>query len=411
MIVSLCATLVARGLLLHQPMPPSVTTPPIVPVETLVSNEEKSELEKLSSQAIQYELKGDFWNALQTYYKIKKVDPLYPRVDIKIRELEREQSPKPVAKEQDGKRVTVGIKAIPLRLIGGVIIAVLGIAFAIWAGMTLLNNLRVPVSELTRTSQPNTTLSPAQTSISATSAFGIGSSMISEKDGMTLLYVPAGEFTMGSENSESDEKPVHTVDLDAFWIDKTEVTNAMYARCVNANQCNSPALTSSSSRSEYFGNPEYDNYPVIYVSWNDANAYCAWVDRRLPNEAEWEKAARADDARTYPWGDDAPNNNLLNYNHAVGDTTVVGKYLDGKSIYGALDMAGNVWEWVADWHDSSYYGKSSARNPPGPISGTYRVLRGGSWVNIDGNVRSANRVRFVPADASYSIGFRCSRSQ
>ena len=115
--------------------------------------------------------------------------------------------------------------------------------------------------------------------------------MISEKDGMVMVYVPAGEFQMGSENGSSDEKPVHTVDLDAFWIDQTEVTNAMYARCVDAGECDPPSSFRSSTHDSYYGNPEFDDYPVIYVSWNDAIAYCEWADSRLPTEAEWEKAA------------------------------------------------------------------------------------------------------------------------
>jgi hypothetical protein len=119
---------------------------------------------------------------------------------------------------------------------------------------------------------------------------GIGSTIIG-KDGMTLLYIPAGEFTMGSEDN-SDERPVHTVNLDAFWIDKTEVTNKKYSLCVAANVCNEPAKNRSSARSSYYGNAEFENYPVIYVDWNRAKKYCEWADRRLPTEAEWEKAAR-----------------------------------------------------------------------------------------------------------------------
>jgi formylglycine-generating enzyme required for sulfatase activity len=242
---------------------------------------------------------------------------------------------------------------------------------------------------------------------------GIGSTMISEKDGMTLVFVPAGEFTMGSDDGNSDEQPVHTVALDAFWIDQTEVTNAMYAKCVDANQCNAPSNTSSYTRSEYFGNPEFDNYPVIHVSWNDANAYCSWADRRLPTEAEWEKAARGENGNLYPWGNIDPKNTLLNYNSNVGDTTEVGAYPDGASFYGPLDMAGNVWEWVADWYDENYYEtlRENAVNPLGPDSGQYRALRGGAWdFDVDG-VRSANRNWLDPRDTNYYVvGFRCAMS-
>jgi formylglycine-generating enzyme required for sulfatase activity len=230
------------------------------------------------------------------------------------------------------------------------------------------------------------------------------------KDGMTLLFVPSGEFIMGNDNSGSDEKPEHKVNLDAFWIDRTEVTNAMYARCVSADECDTPSSNSSGTGAVHFGNSEFDNHPVINVSWEDANAYCLWVDRRLPTEAEWEKAARGENAFTYPWGQDAPNNDLLNFNSAVGDTTEVGTYLDGASPYGALDMAGNVWEWVADWYSDTYYQGSPSLNPLGPDSGIYRVQRGGSAYHDDFNVRSANRYGDDPTNTNFVVGFRCAMS-
>jgi len=228
--------------------------------------------------------------------------------------------------------------------------------------------------------------------------------------GMTLVYVPAGEFTMGSDFGEMNEAPVHKVNLDAFWIDQTEVTNAMYAKCVQDGACNPPSSTTSSTRDSYYGNSEFDHYPVIYVSWNDAKAYCEWADRRLPTEAEWEKAARGENAFIYPWGNDSLNNNLLNYNIAIGDTTEVGKYPSGASPYGALDMAGNVWEWVADWYSDTYYASSRASNPLGPDSGQYRVHRGGAWDSDDYSVRSARRSLIGPPGAGYNLGFRCSLS-
>jgi formylglycine-generating enzyme required for sulfatase activity len=258
--------------------------------------------------------------------------------------------------------------------------------------------------------EPNTS-QPSSTEVQGTPIPGIGSTIISTKDGMTLLYVPAGEFTMGSEEGDSDEKQGPTVNLDSFWIDKTEVTNAMYSKCVNNGSCNPPVSTKSYTRDNYYGNAEFDNYPVIYVDWNMAKAYCEWVDRRLPTEAEWEKAARGTDGRIYPWANDTLSSNLLNYDDNVGDTTEVGNYPDGASPYGALDMAGNVWEWVADWYDANYYAMlgENASNPQGPASGQYRVLRGGSWINRANHVRSADRGWFEPEDFYY-VGFRCSRS-
>jgi len=231
---------------------------------------------------------------------------------------------------------------------------------------------------------------------------------------MKLLYVPAGEFSMGSEDGGIDEKPIHTVYLDAFWIDRTEITNAMYAMCVNDGVCNEPSSKRSYTRNNYYGKSEFVDYPVIYVSWDHANSYCEWADRRLPTEAEWEKAARGENAFTYPWGNEI-DCSLANYSAkdgmCVGDTTEVGIYPDGSSPYGALDMAGNVWEWVNDWYDSSYYQSSPPSNPQGPSSGQYRVVRGGAWLNSnDYVVRSARRdwgsPEFTFVNFS-NVGFRC----
>jgi serine/threonine-protein kinase len=228
-------------------------------------------------------------------------------------------------------------------------------------------------------------------------------------DSAIVVFVPAGEFEMGSE-SGYDEQPVHTVTLDDFWIDRTEVTNAMYALCVEAGACEPPRDASSYSRSSYYGDSEFDSYPVIYVSWDDASDYCAWAGRRLPTEAEWEKAARGTDARTYPWGNGAPDESQMNFNALVGDTSEAGTYPDGASPYGALDMAGNVWEWVADWYDESYYAGSPSENPQGPSSGESRVLRGGSWLVSVLNVRAAFRYWIEPARSLSDFGFRCARS-
>ena len=217
---------------------------------------------------------------------------------------------------------------------------------------------------------------------------------------VSMVFVPSGEFIMGD----------NTVHLDSFWIDKTEVTNAMYARCVQAGTCSPPRSSRSHTRERYYGNPAFENYPVIYVSWEDASDYCAWVGGRLPTEAEWEKAARGTDGRQFPWGDEDPSGveGLLNYRGQ--DTTEVGDYPAGASLSGVLDMAGNVSEWVADWLSTDYYKDPPRSNPPGPEFGQYRAWRGGSWATtLTDLVRTTSRTGNFPTDSSGGIGFRCAR--
>lgn len=231
--------------------------------------------------------------------------------------------------------------------------------------------------------------------------------------GAPMMFVPAGEFLMGSSDADKDaqsnEKPQHTVYLDAFWMDKYEVTNALYKKCVDAGKCLPPNPTKSYTRDPYYGNAQYDNYPVVYVSWDDANSYCEWVGKRLPTEAEWEKAARGSDGRIYPWGNTFDKNLLNSGEGGAGDTTEVGQYPNGASPYGLMDMAGNVWEWVNDWYDGNYYSNSPRENPQGPSTGQYRVLRGGSWSNYRDLVRAANRNAYAPNNRNNNIGFRCAR--
>jgi formylglycine-generating enzyme required for sulfatase activity len=217
-----------------------------------------------------------------------------------------------------------------------------------------------------------------------------------------MVYVPAGEFTMGSGEGGS-RQPVHPVYLDAFYIDKTEVTNAQYRQCVEAGGCNAPGKTT------YYDNADYDQHPVVYVDWYQAGAYCEWAGKRLPTEAEWEKAARGTDERTYPWGEGIDCDHAQ-YNGCGEGTVPVGSKPKGASPYGVLDMAGNVWEWVADWYDSGYYSQSPDRNPPGPDSGTMRVLRGGSWSGTQGFAVCTFRYRFSPWFRLGIGGFRCARS-
>ncbi len=244
-------------------------------------------------------------------------------------------------------------------------------------------------------------------------------------DGMTEVYVTPGTFTMGGldPNAQPDEKPAHKVTMHGYWIDKFDVTNGMYLLCVNAGVCNPPENFSSKTVTSYFNNPDYNDYPVVQVTWGEAAAYCKWAGRRLPTEAEWEYAARGTDIRTYPWGEQPPDSSLANFNFQVGDTTKVGSYPAGASPFGALDMVGNVNQWVNDFYDATYYAKAVTLNPTGPIARANffgRVIRGGSFQDVAANIRLAQRAQVIGpnpdavqgtaafiGDYSPKIGFRC----
>jgi eukaryotic-like serine/threonine-protein kinase len=249
-------------------------------------------------------------------------------------------------------------------------------------------------------------------------------------DGMIMLYVPEGEFTMGMSAGQAlgicqtlydncigswftDEGPVHTVSLAAYWIDRTEVTNAMYSECEKQGKCTPPHSTTSPTHEDYYTNSFYGNYPVIFVDWNQANAYCKYAGARLLTEAEWEKAARGTNASVYPWGNFAPALNLANFRLRGSNNTdavPVGGYSAGKSTYGAFDLIGNVAEWVADWYAADYYASSPTTDPQGPASGDARVIRGGGWATTPAFLTAVFRDKLAPYQINDYVGFRCGRS-
>jgi formylglycine-generating enzyme required for sulfatase activity len=217
------------------------------------------------------------------------------------------------------------------------------------------------------------------------------------RDGAELLYVPAGKFIMGIDEGFENESPEHSVYVDDFWIYKSEVSNKQFRKCIDADIC--------------AGNPEdypRDNFPAVNINWYQAQAYCQWTGGRLPTEAEWEKAARGTDGQTYPWGESSTNCDLANYSACVGSSMPLGSYPDGVSPYGALDMVGNVWEWVADWYEADYYNQeNNTINPQGPEESGKKVLRGGSWGSSIWTTRATSRNWFHPDFSSIAIGFRC----
>jgi formylglycine-generating enzyme required for sulfatase activity len=271
-------------------------------------------------------------------------------------------------------------------------------------------------------------LSACTWSAEANPAFTLPASWFRKVDGAEMVYVLAGEFSMGSGQDDAkataDEQPAHTISLDEFWIDRTEITNARYVQFLNdlgrhrgacdGYDCAETKVEDRHShilfeQGQYRVEPGYEAHPATQVTWYGASAYCAWAGARLPSEAEWEKAARGVESRPYPWGEAAPDCNKAQFGDCGGMTVPVGSKPAGASPCGALDMAGNVWEWTADWYDPDYYGVSPAKDPKGPDSGLRKVFRGGSWGYPGTFMRASDRARNRPTYAGFNVGFRCAK--
>lgn len=284
----------------------------------------------------------------------------------------------------------------PYLIIGAALLVVIGAFVGQWI--------------LSSTSSPIITKNPS--AFQATESLRTQSQRIMQDPGpVRMVLVPAGEFMMGAhqdyEIAGKDEQTTHTVYLNAFYIDQYEVTTARYAKFIQETKRPAPKYWSEEVLQQH------ERKPVVGVDWNDAAAYCAWGEKRLPTEAEWEKAARGTDQRLYPWGNEEPSRQWANFDHCCDKgyeaLAEAGSFEQGKSPYGVYDMAGNVWEWVADRYDEGSYGKSQERNPTGRSSSEKRIVHGGAWDSAPAYVRSSYRLRLSPTFRLDNIGFRCAQ--
>jgi sulfatase modifying factor 1 len=224
------------------------------------------------------------------------------------------------------------------------------------------------------------------------------------KDGAAMVLVPAGEFPMGSEQGDDDEQPVHRVFLDSFYLDTFEVTNGRFAKFVAAIQSEPPWGFADAETPVL-----HAERPVRWVNWLEATGYCLWAGKRLPTEAEWEKAARGPEGRLYPWGHEPPTpaHAVFGLKESTETVSPIGQRDKGASPYGVHDLAGNLYEWVADWYDEGFYTPLPTLNPRGPVAGTAKVQRGGSYINGPYRLRASFRTKGDPTEHDPHVGFRC----
>ena len=226
------------------------------------------------------------------------------------------------------------------------------------------------------------------------------------KDGAPMVLVPAGEFLMGSEQGDDDEQPVHRVFLDSFYLDLFEVTNGRFAKFVAAIGSEPPWGFADQETPVV-----HAERPVRWVNWLEATGYCLWAGKRLPTEAEWEKAARGTDGRPYPWGSEPPTpaHAVFGLKEGAEPVAPIGDRDKGASPYGVHDLAGNLYEWVSDWYDDAFYAQQSTINPHGPPDGTAKVQRGGSYINQPYRLRTTFRTKGDPTEHDPNVGFRCAQ--
>jgi formylglycine-generating enzyme required for sulfatase activity/serine/threonine protein kinase len=268
------------------------------------------------------------------------------------------------------------------------------------------------ITTLTPTTEPTETPAPTP------------APLIDEQTGARMIFIPGGIFRMGNDEGENDERPSRVIRLDPYYMDETEVTNGQYAVCVEQGGCRPPSIANPTYHSAYYGSAAFENYPVVYVTWQQANNFCQWRQARLPSEAEWERAASFDPVQMqkyrYPWGDtfdgsvtnfcdrNCPRDDRnVTFNDGHKDTAPVASFADGRTPLGLFDMAGNVMEWVSDWYDRRYYESGTATNPLGPLDGQVKVIRGGSYLSSEKEVTTTRRLRYDPAGALGTLGFRC----